>query len=96
MANPSLPRIALRAVALVTGAGAIFLAYRGFEGAWYGNDAMWAIPVALALITLGALLWDEELGAKRAEDARTEIERQKQVNILDQKPHGGRRNDKTI
>jgi hypothetical protein len=90
------PQILLRLIAIGAALTAIVLTYEGFEGAWDDLEAMWALPVALAVVALGLMLWDEETSAARAERVRSTQEKEKLAAVQTQRPHGTPPDDSTI
>ncbi|HEY2068089.1 MAG TPA: hypothetical protein VGG48_00920 [Rhizomicrobium sp.] len=89
-------QIVIRLIAALTAISAIILAYEGFQGAWDEHEALWAVPVVLAVFALGLMLWEEEISAARADRMRAARDREKLAEVQTQQPHGSPPPDGTI
>jgi hypothetical protein len=78
----------LLVLALISGASAAVMVYLGARGEWVGREAVWAVPIVLAVLSLGALLKDEDNRVKRAQARRRDRQGEKVQHVERQQPHG--------
>ena len=86
----------LIAIAALFGAAAAYCVYRIWQEDWVGAPWLWAVAVVCALISLAALLKDEDARVKHAQALRHEAGQGRMQEVETQQPQGAPNEHDTI